>query len=84
MRLGMVSAFANCGRAVAHVRGSYVPTLTLHCSKQQLYSITSSARAYPAVAVPPLHSIISHAYSPTSVVMTSPNNSQRSPLNFLS
>jgi hypothetical protein len=21
-----VSAFANCGRAVAHVRGSYVPT----------------------------------------------------------
>jgi hypothetical protein len=25
MRLEWVSAFANCGRAVAHVRGSYVP-----------------------------------------------------------
>jgi hypothetical protein len=23
-----VSAFANCGRAVAHVRGSYVPNVT--------------------------------------------------------
>ena len=26
-----MSAFANCGRAVAHVRGSYVPEATLHC-----------------------------------------------------
>ena len=25
MRLNAVSAFANCGRAVAHIRGSYVP-----------------------------------------------------------
>jgi hypothetical protein len=25
-----VSAFANCGRAVAHVRGSYVPSAAIH------------------------------------------------------
>ena len=29
MRLNAVSAFANCGRAVAHVRGSYVPTAAI-------------------------------------------------------
>ena len=33
-----MSAFANCGRAVAHVRGGYVPATAAH------YSITSSAR----------------------------------------
>ena len=27
MRWNAVAAFANCGRAVAHVRGSYVPIL---------------------------------------------------------
>jgi hypothetical protein len=41
-----VSAFANCGRAVAHVRGSYVPIAAVsRCSKEHRYSITSSARA---------------------------------------
>ena len=29
MRLECVSAFANCGLAVAHVRGSYVPIAPL-------------------------------------------------------
>jgi hypothetical protein len=34
VRRNAVSAFANCGRAVAHVRGSYVPTSGLmHCYK---------------------------------------------------
>ena len=45
-----VSAFANCGRAVAHVRGSYVPIAAVsRCSRMRVegrhYSITSSARA---------------------------------------
>ena len=33
MRLGCASAFANCGRAVAHVRGSYVPISNIHRQK---------------------------------------------------
>jgi hypothetical protein len=41
-----VSAFANCGRAVAHVRGSYVPKAAVsNRSKAAPYSITSSAVA---------------------------------------
>ena len=41
-----MSAFANCGRAVAHVRGSYVPQkLTSAPQHWERYSITSSARA---------------------------------------
>jgi hypothetical protein len=41
-----VSAFANCGRAVAHVRGSSVPTSRhMQCSKFGAYSISSSAAA---------------------------------------
>ena len=39
-----MSAFANCGRAVAHVRGSYVPLAT-DAPQTKTYSITSSARA---------------------------------------
>jgi hypothetical protein len=31
-----VSAFANCGRAVAHVRGSYVPTTEVGVSFDRL------------------------------------------------
>jgi hypothetical protein len=43
------SAFANCGRAVAHVRGSYVPTAdTRSAAKQHPYSTTLSARASSA------------------------------------
>jgi hypothetical protein len=47
MRLwSAVSAFTNCGRAVAHVRGSYVPEpVVSNRSKTCAYSITSSARA---------------------------------------
>ena len=41
-----VSAFANCGRAVAHVRDSYVPQkVTSAPQRWERYSITSSARA---------------------------------------
>jgi hypothetical protein len=41
-----VSAFANCGHAVAHVQGSYVPQPDPRtCSKVFLYSIISSAVA---------------------------------------
>ena len=36
-----MSAFANCGRAVAHVRGSYVPIT----GNTKFHSITWSARA---------------------------------------
>ena len=38
-----VSVFADTGRAVAHVRGSYVPKSKLGEPQQRLYSITSSA-----------------------------------------
>ena len=41
MRLGAVSAFVNCGRAVAHVRGSYVPIDDISAC----YSITWSSVA---------------------------------------
>ena len=42
-----VSAFANCGRAVAHVQGSYVPQAAAsRCSKLRRYSITSSAHCW--------------------------------------
>ena len=46
MRLNAVSAFANCGRAVARVRGSHVPQhqkLT-HAAQQTMRLIRSSAR----------------------------------------
>ena len=46
MRLECDVGFANCGRAVVHVRGSYVPQAAVsNRSKPTLYSITSSARA---------------------------------------
>ena len=59
----------------------------LNAQRQASYSI----RGVPHAVAPMLsgtnscHSAdYSHAYSPTSLLMISPNNSQRSPLNFLS
>jgi hypothetical protein len=61
---------------------------TQHRSKQHLHSITFVGKAYPTPWRRMLSAMNSRRYlmrySPTSLLMTSPNNSQRSPLNCLS
>ena len=78
-----MSAFANCGRAVTHARGSYVPgTDFMHRSNSRHYSITSSAlrdtapRCGYCIASPcnarsrPSRSVFSVTRRPTNILTT--------------